>query len=114
MIITNPFVSKSRNLLMAGAGTVVYTIAVSASVAMIALSKTTVSDCYGNYGCGTPCATSSMELVVAPVILILPFVKILTAPALQGIGLIARCAITSGIGVWGVAMALVFGKSWIW
>lgn len=82
-------------------------MAVAASGLLLLLAKCTLDQCLGTFdGCGTPCATLSFELFIAPLLLTLPFAKLLTASALSVSGLIARCAVTSSIGVWLVAVLL--------
>jgi hypothetical protein len=87
-----------------------YALAIGASAALIWLARDTLVWCYGSWGCGTPCASSSIELLIAPVVLVLPFIKLLTAKGLSTSGLIARCAVTCGIGVWAVTIAVLFSK----
>jgi hypothetical protein len=83
-------------------------LAVLSSTTLIWLAHNTLVWCYGySGGCGTPCASSSFALLIAPIVLVLPFVRLLAAKGLSTLGLIARCAVTSGIGVWGVAIAIL-------
>jgi len=83
-----------------------HTLAGASSVALIWLSQNTLLTCYQNWGtCGTPCATASAELMVAPIVLVLPFAQLFFARELPASGLFARCALTGGAGVWLVTMA---------
>ena len=89
-------------------------LAVLCSSALIWLSQDALFWCFGMTGsCGTPCATASFELLIAPIIFTLPFINILRAKSLSTTGLIARCAVTSGIGVWVVTFFILLSKGFI-
>ena len=106
-----PIECKAAGVLAQNAGCVA---AILGAAALIWLAREAVFWCYSLWGtCGTPCAMALFELWIAPVILVLPFARLLTAKSLSRFGLAARCAVTCGLGVWIVAMALVQTKSYL-
>ena len=87
------------------------TLAVLCSAALIWLAHQSLFTCYNSFGiCGTPCVTTSFDLLVAPLVLSLPFVRLLGAKNLSVLGLLSRCAVTSGIGVWVVSIVIIWSN----
>ena len=79
------------------------------SICMILLTGSTLLSCVSiQGGCGTPCATSALEMLIAPALLVLPFLKLLWAENLPVEGLVARCAVTSSVATWVVAIVFLF------
>ena len=83
--------------------------AILASLGLLAIIYSGFRDCIDCIGsrCGTPCAKSSSYILLAPIVFTLPYISFLWANKLTILGLVARCAVTSGIGVWLAAMAVI-------
>lgn len=73
----------------------------------------TLNICFVNYGapCGTPGATASFALLIAPLLLTLPFLKTLWVKPQGRDELVARCALTSATAIWGVSLLVLTFKN---
>ncbi len=80
------------------------------SAALVYLCYGTLNVCLRTIGmpCGTPAVSAAFDLLLAPIPLSLPFLKLLWAKRLPFAGRAARCFLTGGLGVWAATMAFLF------
>ena len=77
-------------------------VAVMCSVLLMLLAFGTISESYS-----PSCVKTTLWLLISPLPLFVPFADLLRLKNLSGWGLVARCAVTSGIIVWVLAVAVL-------
>ena len=92
------------------AGLFVYSLAIGCSAVLIWLAQHTLFLCFDTIGApyGTPIVRAALFLLSAPAVLTAPFTPLLWAKNLPKFGLIARCAVTTGLGIWGASLGIIF------
>lgn len=90
-------------------------VVIMCSATLLWLCQDTLCVCFNTIGapCGTPAATASFWLLIAPLFLSLPFLKLLWAKNLATAGAVARGALTVALGIWVASWVALFGLGFL-